>query len=190
MRHSSRSPTFAELKLFKHILGMKWIDNTELMTLLQRFDMEVEARLHLGCGVCASHWWHYDGDGFYVERLGESSRCLTESKIRQLYPNAHWSIVPFYFIEGKKERQLAVRLVEELVTLGHLDEILSEYEVEDVRICEHCHRLMAEGWLVDDMLTFCSDKCLKAGMPDADLADLKAHACEDGSSVYWTRWEG
>ena len=60
--------------------------------------------------------------------------------------------------------------------MGHMEEIILEYEVEDVRLCEHCHRLMDEGWLVGGMQTFCSDDCLKSSFPDVDVEELKAEA--------------
>lgn len=48
---------------------------------------------------------------------------------------------------------------------------------------------MDEGWLVDDIRTFCSDGCLQAEFPNADLDVLKAEAGEEGCWAYWTKWE-
>lgn len=76
-----------------------------------------------------------------------------------------------------------------MVTRGYMSDGIMEYGIESVRICEHCQCLMNEGWLVDDMRTFCSDECLERDMPQLDIQELKAHANEEGCSAYWTEWE-
>ncbi len=113
---------------------------------------------------------------------------FTDSELYLTYDQQHWKVSPFFHLRGEKERHLAIGLVEELITLGALDDILSDYCVEDLRLCEHCHQPMREGWLADDIRPFCSDRCLLSAYPDA-LIDGE-QAFEGGNDfAYWTAWE-
>ena len=108
----------------------------------------------------------------------------------RLYGNQHWYVKPFFSLNDDHEKQLANRLVEELIELGRLEDIISENEIKNVRVCEHCHHLMNEGWLVDDIRTFCSNECLLSTFPNINISEWQANATDDSSSAYWTAWEG
>ncbi len=95
---------------------------------------------------------------------------FTEEELRRAFPDEWWKVKPFFSLRGERERRLALRLVEELTTLGLLDEVIGRYGIEDVRLCAHCHQPMDEGWLLDEATPYCSDECLLADHPDIDLA--------------------
>lgn len=80
------------------------------------------------------------------------------------------------FIENPTERQ----------------DIIDEWELETIRICEHCGRLMYEGYLVDDCECFCSKDCVKEdkGWSEAEFNEEIANADSDNATIYWTKWEG
>lgn len=88
------------------------------------------------------------------------------------------------------QRVLERHLIEELRRKKVLEDIFSEYDIEDVRICGYCGKLMNEGWMYGGFETFCSTKCMMSAHPDEDLEDIKRHACNNGSDTYWTAWEG
>jgi len=88
------------------------------------------------------------------------------------------------------QQQLCVLFVEELRKRGALEDIICEYEIENLRECSHCHKLMNEGWIYLGYETFCSDDCLLAEYPDENIKVLRENASDDESDTYWTRWEG
>ena len=71
-------------------------------------------------------------------------------------------------------------------------DIIDEWELETIRICEHCGRLMYEGYLVDDCECFCSKNCVKEdkGWSEAEFNEEIANADSDNATIYWTKWEG
>lgn len=167
------------------------MNTQELASMLKRFPNEqVEASAYLGYGLTSSHLWTYSADSkCFLHTIGAKAKSYTEAELRRLYSNQFWKVKPFFFLEDGQEKQLAVLLIEELGMLGLLEDIISEYEIEDVRICEHCHHLMNEGWLVDDIRTFCSDKCLQSAFPDIAVSGLRSHPQDENCRAYWTRWE-
>lgn len=88
------------------------------------------------------------------------------------------------------QQQLSLLLVEELRKRNALEDVICEYEIETVRECTHCHKLMNEGWIYAGYETYCSDECLAAAHPEEDLNYLNHHASDDDSVTYWTDWEG
>ena len=88
------------------------------------------------------------------------------------------------------QRTLETLLVEELRKRGALEDVISEYEIETVRECNHCHQLMNEGWIYAGCETYCSEECLLKAHPDEDVDELKKQAEDDDSDSYWTTWEG
>lgn len=141
-------------------------------------------------GSGSSQSWEYslNSDGF-MHHLGATSLSYSETELFRLYRHQHWKVKPFFTLKDNRERRIAIRLVEELVMLGHLDELISEYEINHVRTCEHCHHLMDEGWLVDEIRTFCSDECLLRACPNMNMQDLQAHSSDVDSLAYWPKWE-
>lgn len=88
------------------------------------------------------------------------------------------------------QRELEKLLIAELRQQEALSDIITEYEIENVRVCDHCHRLMNQGWLYMGGETYCSDRCMMAEHPEEDLTEIKLHAEDDVSETYWTEWEG
>lgn len=96
------------------------------------------------------------------------------------------------FVEKTMDNQisLAILLVEELRKRQAIEDVICEYGIETVRICNHCNRLMNEGWMYHDFKTYCSDGCMLRDNPDEDIMELYRHACEEDCVAYWTKWEG
>lgn len=179
---------------------MKWINTQDLVSILQRFPNEqVAASAYLGCGISSAHLWSYSAEEkcllhtmdekCFRHTIATKSRCYSEVELYRLYGDYHWKVEPSFYLRDDHEAQIAVRLVEELGTLGRLEDMISESELDNVRVCEHCHHLMDEGWLVDDIRTFCSDECLRSAYPKIDMDELQAHALDSDCRAYWTRWE-
>lgn len=89
-----------------------------------------------------------------------------------------------------KQRTLEKLLVEELRKRESIEDVICEYNIESLRVCNTCHRLMNEGWIYNNCETYCSDKCLMKSHPDENIAKMKERASEDYSETYWTVWEG
>lgn len=88
------------------------------------------------------------------------------------------------------QRTLSKLLVEELRKRDALEDVICEYEIETLRECTCCHRLINQGWIYQGYETFCSDKCLIKYHPDENLEEIKLHAADEDSETYWTAWEG
>lgn len=91
--------------------------------------------------------------------------------------------------ENSTEANLAISFVHTLSNKGILDDVISTNGVESIRVCEHCAKLMNEGWVYEGFETYCSDTCLKAAHPEIEIDILKLHAIDNKSNSYWTRWE-
>ncbi len=77
------------------------------------------------------------------------------------------------------------------------ESIIERNDLDSIRICEHCGAPMNEGYLVNDMWTFCSEECTRAallspeyGWTEETFNNHLAHADEEDSVIYWTQWEG
>ncbi len=171
---------------------MKWMNTQELVSLLKRFpNKRIETSACLGYSVASAHCWEYSPERKrFIRHIGTASKSYSETGMFRLYNNRHWKVKHFFSLKGNHEKQLAIQLVEELAMLGCLDDIIGECEIDNVRICGHCHHLMNEGWLVDDISAFCSDKCLLYAYPNICISELKAHTADDDCLAYWTKWEG
>lgn len=171
---------------------MKWMNTPELVSILKRFpNKRIEVSAYLGYGIASAYCWEYSPETkSIVQHVGTASKSCSETEMCRLYNNQHWRVKPFFSLKDDHEKQLAIQLVEELAVLGCLDDILSEYEIDNVRVCEHCHHLLDEGWLVDDIRTFCSDECLLHVFPNLCVSEVKAHSVDADSWAYWTKWEG
>lgn len=171
---------------------MKWINIQELVSILQRFPNErVEASVYLSCGLSSTHIWSYSTKKKCFQcTIGTKSKTYSKVELFRLYGNQHWKAKPSFFLRDDHEKSIAVRLVEELGILGCLEDIISESELDNIRVCEHCNHLMDEGWLVDDSRTFCSDECLRCAYPDIDISELQTRSLDINCRAYWTKWEG
>ena len=72
--------------------------------------------------------------------------------------------------------------------------IIEEWELESLRICEHCGKLMHEGYMVDDCCTYCSKECVMQDTGwskeefDNEIAVVSTNP--DNTRIYYTSWEG
>lgn len=89
-----------------------------------------------------------------------------------------------------RQRELEHLFVQELRQRGALEDVICEYGIETIRECNHCHRLMREGWLYANFETYCSDKCLMAAHPAECIETMRHQASEDDAETCWMAWEG
>lgn len=88
------------------------------------------------------------------------------------------------------QTHLSLLLVKELQKRNALEDIILDYEIETLRVCNCCGRLMNEGWIYRGIETYCSEDCLMKTHPNENLFELKEQACMEDSDTYWTQWEG
>ena len=74
-------------------------------------------------------------------------------------------------------------------------DLIDEWELDSIRICEHCGTPMCEGYLVNDFDTYCSEECARAATTEMgwtkEVFDKHlANADNEDSCIYWTQWEG
>lgn len=91
--------------------------------------------------------------------------------------------------DNNTEANLALSLVQTLSDKEVLDDVISSNDIESVRVCENCGKIMNEGWVYEGIENYCSDTCLKTSHPEIDIDLLKRQAIEDKSNSYWTTWE-
>lgn len=171
---------------------MKHLNTQELVSTLKSFpNNDIETFPYLGQDLVTIHKWRYSpcNDSFALFFHGDEN-TLSEADIYQMYGNVFWCVKPFFFLKGNTEKLLAVRLVESLIVCGHIEDVICEYGINDIRICEHCHQPMNEGWIVDDFRTFCSDECLLEEFPNIDIDHSREGTSDGDSTAYWTSWEG
>lgn len=171
---------------------MKWINTQELVSMLKRFpSKQIDSLAYLGNNITSAHRWEYSTElNVFILTIGNVAKSYSEAEMFRLYCNRYWNVIPFFFLRNDLEKQLANRLVEELIVLGRLEDIIIDNGIDNLRVCEHCHHLMNEGWLVDDIRTFCSNDCLLSIFPNVNIPGLQSNATDDNSSAYWTAWEG
>lgn len=171
---------------------MNWITTQEFISMLKRFpEKQIEVSLYLGRGIRSTHWWEYHKkEKMFWRSTGNGDSLYTENEILRYFGNQRWKPLPFFFLNSDNSKRLALRLVEELISYDHLEEVISEHELDNVRECSHCHQLMEEGWIVADFGQYCSDNCLQEVFPRLDMEEVKRNAGEEKASIYWTKWEG
>ena len=69
---------------------------------------------------------------------------------------------------------IALLLVKELCKHNMLEDVIIANDINCLRVCTHCGRLMNESWSYNNT-PFCSDKCLQADYPLCDLNKIKKH---------------
>lgn len=72
--------------------------------------------------------------------------------------------------------------------------IIDNNDLNTIRVCERCGKPMYEGYLVEDVRTYCSDECVlaKESWID-DVNDLRGQLTfidDEDSIIIWTKWEG
>ena len=128
---------------------MEWISSTELMEMLRRFpDTEIEAKRYTLRAEHTLFSWEYRKESSkFCYQLDGKTKQLTERGFLRKFRSDHWRPEQFFFLDDEKQKSLAVHLVEHLTMTGNLDWILCECDVTFLRKCDHCHKLMNEGWM-------------------------------------------
>lgn len=91
---------------------------------------------------------------------------------------------------------MAKHLIENFIAgkPGSKEELIDAWELDTIRICEYCGMPMFEGYLVNDLETYCSEKCAREAMAwcwDEDtFNEHLANADSEDACIYWTQWEG
>ena len=170
---------------------MEWISSTELMEMLRRFpDTEIEAKRYTLRAEHTLYSWEYRKESSkFCYQLDGKTKQLTERGFLRKFRSDHWRPEQFFFLDDEKQKSLAVHLVEHLTMTGNLDWILCECDVTFLRKCDHCHKLMNEGWMCGETYHYCSDECLLAENPGITQEDLDNLVADDDSDIYWTEWE-
>ena len=75
------------------------------------------------------------------------------------------------------------------------ENIIDQFPLDSIRVCEHCGQPMCEGYMVNDFDTYCSEECARAatkemGWTKEQFDEQLANADSEDSCVYWTQWEG
>lgn len=172
-------------------ITMEWISSTDFIKMLKRFpNTKINARRYL-CSLLASmHTWEYQSDlnSFFCHLNGKTTK-VTERQFLKQFASDHWRPEQFFFLKSEEQKALAVRLVEHLIMTGSLDWIICDCNVNFLRQCDHCHKLMDEGWMCGETYHYCSDECLLAENPGITQAELDNLVVDDDSDIYWTEWE-
>ena len=168
---------------------MDWIDTNKMQELLKRFpERVIEAKMYRPHGKSIRTMWSYDAaDGMFVFGSNGRNVRMCEHEVMQKYGAERWLVTPFFSLRGEKERALAVRMVEELVMRGDIDWVIEECGIGFVRTCQHCHRLMDEGWWCGETWTFCSKECMLAenrGMSEAEMEERM-----ENGDIEWMEWK-
>lgn len=68
---------------------------------------------------------------------------------------------------------------------------IDEFDIDSIRVCDHCGKLMHEGYMVEDFNTYCSETCVKAGekWTEETFQENISHAEEDDAIIFYTQWE-
>jgi len=93
-------------------------------------------------------------------------------------------------VESKED---ATVICNSLIDFPELREhIIENHDLDTIRVCEHCGKLINEGYLKDDFNTYCSEECVKAatGWSDETFNEHIANADCEYADIYWTMWEG
>jgi len=96
-------------------------------------------------------------------------------------------------IKNRCNKDDAERLVEEFINNPlSRENIIDEWELETIRVCNHCGAPMCEGYLWQHFVTYCSEDCVKKAlnMDDKDFDEEIQNAGDDDAELYYTKWEG
>ena len=159
--------------------------------MLKRFpDTTIKARRYLGSPLVSMHVWEYrKEDNRFFYHLNGKTQQLTELGFLRKFASDHWRPEQFFFLNDEKQKSLAARLVEHLIMTDNLDWILCDCGVNFLRKCDHCHKLMNEGWMCGETYHYCSDECLLTENPGITKEELDNLVADDNSGIYWTEWE-
>lgn len=72
---------------------------------------------------------------------------------------------------------------------GVKDNIICDYELESIRLCDQCGELMHKGYVVNGCEAFCSRECIEGYHGKRETKEILAACGDDDSETYWTQWE-
>lgn len=107
-----------------------------------------------------------------VNTFKQMDKMYTTEEYKKVY-----DIVREYYEEDDIEDFILSTDVEEK------DEFITDNDIESIRVCSTCGKLITEGYIYNDYETYCSDKCFieNHGKSVFDNAD------ED--ELFWTDWK-
>lgn len=170
---------------------MEWISSSKYIEMLKRFpNTKIKARRYLGSRLSSMHIWEFRNEqNTYLCHLNGQTEEINESQFLKQYASDLWQPKPFFSLDDEKQKLLAVRIVEHLIMTGNLDWIICDCNINFVRECDHCHKLMNEGWWCGETYKFCCDECLLAENPGITKEELRNLVVDDNSDIYWREWE-
>ena len=170
---------------------MDWISSTEFIEMLKRFpNKKIGAKRYTFGNKHTLYLWEYRNEsGKFRYHLDGETRQLTERGFLRKFASVPWRPEQFFFLDDEMQKSLAVHLVEHLIMTGNLDWIICDCNVNFLRKCDHCHKLMNEGWMCGETYHYCSEECLLAENPGITKAELDNLVADDESDIYWTEWE-
>lgn len=169
---------------------MNWITTEEFISMLKHFyDHKIEVSLYLDHRIGSTHWWTFNRRERRFYRDNDSDCTgFSEAEMLRFYADRRWRPLSFLHLNHKSQ-ELASRLVEELIMANRLEEIIILNDITFVRECNHCHQLMNEGWIVNDIETYCSDRCLQQAYTKVDMDLIKSQAEDEDAVAYWSSFE-
>ncbi len=83
------------------------------------------------------------------------------------------------------------RLCHELLEgeYGVKDNIICDYDLDTIRLCDQCGELMHKGYVVDGCEVFCSRECIEGYHGKRETEEILETCGDDDSDTYWTEWE-
>lgn len=60
---------------------------------------------------------------------------------------------------------------------------LDWFDISSIKVCDECGAFMTQGFIIEDLLYFCSEKCLHQNYQPKEY-----DALNDADLAYWTDW--
>ena len=111
---------------------------------------------------------------------------VREELEKQLRKQADFKETPQNVID-----EMLDRLCHELLEgeYGVKNNIICDYELESIRLCDQCGALIHKGYVVDGCEVFCSSECIEERHGKKEAEKIMAACGDDDSDTYWTEWE-
>ena len=105
---------------------------------------------------------------------------------RRLHKQADFTDAPQSVID-----EMLDRLCHELLEGEHgiKDNIICDHELESIRLCDQCGKLMHKGYVVDGCEVFCCRECIEECHGKEKTERILAICGDEDSETYWTQWE-
>lgn len=105
---------------------------------------------------------------------------------RRLHKQADFTDAPQGVID-----EMLDRLCHELLEgeYGIKDNIICDHELESIRLCDQCGKLMHKGYVVDGCEVFCCRECIEECHGKEKTEGILAACGDEDGETYWTQWE-